>query len=276
MRSQLTRHDLLVLGVLCASTPTSALCADALDSTLRSVKASTFCSSEFCQGNESTTFSKNEPGPWFEGVGAFVPVAGSYAFQNTLVSLGLIGGVAEAAGNGGGSNGSWTGDSKLEATFTLDAPTPFSLGGTLSTEGIGSGMGSVSALALVELVGPGGTVFLHEASAGSFGGEVKDIDEAGELPAGTYTISMRAFAAGFSSEISYGNADAWYVASLSLCSDGAMCPADLNGDTAVDGADLGLLLAAWGETGGAGDLNCDGAIDNADLGLLLSAWGECS
>jgi len=45
---------------------------------------------------------------------------------------------------------------------------------------------------------------------------------------------------------------------------------DLNGDGAVDGADLGLLLAAWGTPGA--DLNGDGTTDGADLGVLLAAW----
>ncbi|HMN96131.1 MAG TPA: hypothetical protein PKC43_07450 [Phycisphaerales bacterium] len=52
------------------------------------------------------------------------------------------------------------------------------------------------------------------------------------------------------------------------------CPADLNGDGTVDGADLGLLLSSWGGTGSA-DLNNDGVVDGADLGLLLSGWGAC-
>ena len=50
-------------------------------------------------------------------------------------------------------------------------------------------------------------------------------------------------------------------------------PADLNGDGVVDGADLGLLLGAWGTSGPAADLNEDGTVDGADLGLLLGAWG---
>jgi hypothetical protein len=49
-------------------------------------------------------------------------------------------------------------------------------------------------------------------------------------------------------------------------------PADLNGDGAVDGADLGLLLGQWGGAG-SGDLNDDGVVDGADLGLLLGDWG---
>lgn len=49
-------------------------------------------------------------------------------------------------------------------------------------------------------------------------------------------------------------------------------PGDLNGDAVVDGADLGLLLAAWDTPDAAADLNADGVVDGADLGLLLSFW----
>jgi hypothetical protein len=49
-------------------------------------------------------------------------------------------------------------------------------------------------------------------------------------------------------------------------------PADLNCDGSVTGADLGLLLGAWGQAG-PGDLNADGTVDGADLGALLAAWG---
>lgn len=54
----------------------------------------------------------------------------------------------------------------------------------------------------------------------------------------------------------------------------APCPADLNGDGEVNGADLGILLAAWGG-GGAADINGSGTVDGADLGILLAAWGSC-
>lgn len=50
---------------------------------------------------------------------------------------------------------------------------------------------------------------------------------------------------------------------------------DLNCDGAVNGADLGILLAAWGDVGGGkgiGDINEDGSVDGADLGALLAAW----
>ncbi len=58
----------------------------------------------------------------------------------------------------------------------------------------------------------------------------------------------------------------------------AQCPGDLNGDRAIDGADLGALLAAWGPCGAgacAADLDASGTVDGADLGLQLAGWGAC-
>lgn len=57
------------------------------------------------------------------------------------------------------------------------------------------------------------------------------------------------------------------------------CPADLDGDGAVTGADLATLLGSWGPCPDkgpcAGDLDGDGAVGGADLAALLAAWGEC-
>jgi hypothetical protein len=53
-------------------------------------------------------------------------------------------------------------------------------------------------------------------------------------------------------------------------------PADLNGDGAVNGFDLGLLLADWGrcpaKSSCSADLDGNGLINGVDLGLLLSEW----
>jgi len=49
-------------------------------------------------------------------------------------------------------------------------------------------------------------------------------------------------------------------------------PGDLNGDGVVDGADLGILLNAWGTNDPVADLNGDGVVDGADLGILLNNW----
>lgn len=57
------------------------------------------------------------------------------------------------------------------------------------------------------------------------------------------------------------------------------CPGDLNGDGAVDGADIGLIVGAWGPCpdGAAcpGDITLDGMVGGDDLGALLGAWGGC-
>jgi len=55
------------------------------------------------------------------------------------------------------------------------------------------------------------------------------------------------------------------------------CAGDLSADGVVNGADLGLLLAAWGPCSGGcqADLNADGVINGADLGALLATWGPC-
>jgi hypothetical protein len=41
---------------------------------------------------------------------------------------------------------------------------------------------------------------------------------------------------------------------------------------AVNGADLGALLSAWGTAGGSADLTGNGVVDGADLGILLGNW----
>ncbi|MBU3682499.1 MAG: hypothetical protein FGM39_00480 [Phycisphaerales bacterium] len=53
---------------------------------------------------------------------------------------------------------------------------------------------------------------------------------------------------------------------------------DLDGDLAVDGNDLGRLLAAWGPCtyACAADLTDDGAVNGDDLGQLLANWGAAN
>ena len=52
------------------------------------------------------------------------------------------------------------------------------------------------------------------------------------------------------------------------------CVGDINGDHAVNAADLSLLLGQWGGSGTA-DVNGDGVVNAADLAALLGAWGAC-
>ena len=57
---------------------------------------------------------------------------------------------------------------------------------------------------------------------------------------------------------------------------GEPCPADLDGDRAVSGADLGLLLMRWGTADEIADLDGSGAVGGSDLAILISAWGSCA
>jgi len=50
--------------------------------------------------------------------------------------------------------------------------------------------------------------------------------------------------------------------------------ADLNGDGLVDGADLAIVLGAWGpaQPGEIADINGDGVVDGADVAFILGSW----
>ncbi|MFZ9881038.1 MAG: hypothetical protein ACO3QC_06520, partial [Phycisphaerales bacterium] len=50
-------------------------------------------------------------------------------------------------------------------------------------------------------------------------------------------------------------------------------PADLDGDGNVNGADLTILLGAWGSSNAAYDLDGSGSVDGGDLAVLLGSWG---
>ncbi|MCE9619583.1 MAG: hypothetical protein K8R92_06715 [Planctomycetes bacterium] len=57
---------------------------------------------------------------------------------------------------------------------------------------------------------------------------------------------------------------------------GYICRSDLNGDGYVDGADMGLLLLAFGNCPGCPeDLDGDAVVDAADVGLMLLDFGPC-
>jgi hypothetical protein len=55
--------------------------------------------------------------------------------------------------------------------------------------------------------------------------------------------------------------------------DSCACPYDLNGDGAVNGGDLALVLAGWNGT--EPDLNGDGVVAGADLAIILAMWESC-
>ena len=53
------------------------------------------------------------------------------------------------------------------------------------------------------------------------------------------------------------------------------CPADFDGNGAVDVLDFLSLIAAWGQSGVPQDLDGSGAVAVGDFLMLLAAWGPC-
>ncbi|MCH2135436.1 MAG: FG-GAP-like repeat-containing protein [Phycisphaerales bacterium] len=61
-----------------------------------------------------------------------------------------------------------------------------------------------------------------------------------------------------------------------VCDKAEPCPGDIDQDGEVSVEDILVMLASWGDTGGApADINGDGVVDVNDLLILLSGWGPC-
>ncbi len=113
---------------------------------------------------------------------------------------------------------------------------------------------------------------------------IADIDQDGDVDAADLRSFLLAFEGengdcdcdGVSNleEIFLGAADADLDGVPDDCP--APCPADLTCDRQVNGADLGLMIAAWGSCADCReDLNGDGLVNGADLGLMIAGWGAC-
>lgn len=74
-------------------------------------------------------------------------------------------------------------------------------------------------------------------------------------------------------------ASASAVATTTIVGIGGPCPADLDGNGIVDGADLAIVLGHWGDTCACGcslgDVDADGIVDGVDLSIVLGSWGFC-
>lgn len=90
-----------------------------------------------------------------------------------------------------------------------------------------------------------------------------DADEAPSVAAVNGTLGL--FKPGAS-----GTPNSMTVATTGPATPVVATPGDLDNNGVVNGADLTLLLAAWGTAGG--DLNSDGTTDAADLTVLLANW----
>ena len=80
--------------------------------------------------------------------------------------------------------------------------------------------------------------------------------------------------AGASYYIRLGGASTGAPGTLTVgCS--APCVGDFDASGTINGDDLGVLLTAWGTSGGPTDLTNDGLTNGDDLGVLLTRWGAC-
>jgi hypothetical protein len=127
---------------------------------------------------------------------------------------------------------------------------------------------------------PAGTKFgiIDYPGVDDFDGEFWKSDNSGELVDGSLlTIGLNTYRLAYYDE----DFDASNPTMVTLTVVAANeCPADLNQDGEVDGADLALLLQAWGacppKNACPADLTGDGEVNGADLSILLQDWGPAS
>ena len=58
--------------------------------------------------------------------------------------------------------------------------------------------------------------------------------------------------------------------------DDCVCVGDIDGNGAIDGADLATILGHWNTDFEDADLDGSGTVDGADLTIVLGSWGDCN
>jgi uncharacterized protein (TIGR03118 family) len=125
---------------------------------------------------------------------------------------------------------------------------------------------------LVANLGDGRVNAYHHDTGGFHGylltnGAPVEIAGLHDIAFGTATASNTLF-------FTAGDGDDGLFGTINVAGGGTPTDGDLNDDDVVDGADLGILLANWGDATQfpAADFNGDGQINGADLGNLLANW----
>ncbi|HMN95773.1 MAG TPA: hypothetical protein PKC43_05920 [Phycisphaerales bacterium] len=162
--------------------------------------------------------------------------------------------------------------SSLECRFVVDCAATITFGGLLQASGDPVSRSSLRVLRACDDASE--TLFLREAVATGQGDVFTSLDAVVALGAGTYCLRVEAYAATIDLPGPNISFTAFDFSAL-FATGNSLCAADLNGDGAVDGADLGLLLRAWKSALDGCDISGDGAVGSDDLDLLLSAWGDC-
>jgi hypothetical protein len=190
-----------------------------------------------------------------------------------------------------GSGGGWQ-ESELGTATLVAEGSAFANGESYAGDGWGSGDGSSIFEVSFQLTAPADATVLGEVVKYDNGrawirftgpdGLIFDVYASGEtpfgrslfLPAGQYTLEIRATGSALGESYYFDYAFASYSATLTVCPAG-----DLDEDGVVGLADLSVLLAHYGGPGGPydGDLNRDGSIGLPDLAILLANYGaSCS
>ena len=170
----------------------------------------------------------------------------------------------------GAANVLATAESFFEVSFELPSACEFALNGSISA-GFTIAADGLTVVAEVSLTGPGKALVIAELANG---GPAVAIDQSGLLPAGTYTLLVRARTSLDGPVPANAVSDTGFNLVLQLTA----ISADLDGDGVVGILDFLALLAAWGPCPAPpaqcpADLDGDGAVGILDFLLLLSNWG---
>lgn len=187
----------------------------------------------------------------------------------STTSLSLAGGVLTGNGTVSGpitNSGGVVAPGASAGVLTLTSPYSQGASGTLAVEVTGPLPGNTDRLAVTGTATLAGT--LNVTLAGSFN----------PLPTDEFTILTCTNRIGtFDVALSCEPVEVIYTANEVRVrfptATGVF--GDLNGDGLVDGADLGILLASFGDCPPEccpADLNNDGEVNGADLGILLGQW----
>jgi len=167
---------------------------------------------------------------------------------------------------------SFTSQHTFQLSFSIDEPTQARVFGYLSREHP-SGWASISPC-FIKFGPEGGSPIVSLVYSGGTSHFTATYNQnVITLPSGDY-------------EISVSSPNGWNAGSTGIFRDELIldieivpppvCAGDTNGDNAVNGADLSVLLANFGQSAtgpDSGDFNNDGQCNGADLSVLLSQFG---
>jgi hypothetical protein len=214
-----------------------------------------------------STFRTVNPNSLFPSVGQItIPLGSGSLTTATAVQSGPAVGTAKETSPG---------------TFSINVPVPvvFTMVGSVAGQAIDPGpLPSVFALFGTLTVSGSNASLTVSASENSVVGPVPPLPPLENQPVALPTVIPTGGTANLLFSGTFGETTGTSLLTLSLAASGAgqTDPADTNGDGVVDGADLTIVLSAWGSDLLAADVNHDGIVNGADIAIVLGAWcPEC-